>query len=75
MSNDLQQAEGTFLGCCLDLVVGLSMIFGGLFVNILAWTEGRDKGICIFAAILFLFCLAMGAVEIKGAIEGLKKLK
>ena len=74
-SGDLKNAGGTFMGCCFDLVFGFAIIFGGAYVNVLAWIQGAETGFYIVTAVLFLFCLGIGFMEMKGAVEDLKKIK
>ncbi len=71
---DLKQSEGLVISYVFDFIIGLFIIFGGIFVNIVAWIGSAGTGAYIFGVILFFLCLGIGVVEIKGAIDGFKKL-
>ena len=73
-AEDLNQAEGTILGCGFDIFVGTSIILAGIYLNILGWVEGVGVGAKIAAVIVFLLCIGVGVMEIKGGVDGLKKL-
>lgn len=67
--------EGIWLSDLLDLVFGAGMIIAGLAVIIMLLCARAGWGANLLGLILFLFCLAVGGMMMKDALENSKKRK